>query len=154
MLINILSVEFNCVKGKKIYYRLIWIISSFVWIGEWINPQSAIVQWMKRKKTEVVEEYYYLERTLGLISNVVRLLKGVGWCDRTERCGFGQRCHCKKKWEITENYWNFLKIPKITQIFWNLTKFLGKYLKAAENFKTLWLCLKMSEISWKLVEIS
>lgn len=29
-------------NNKKIYYRLIWIISSFLWIGKWINPYSAI----------------------------------------------------------------------------------------------------------------
>lgn len=25
-------------EGSKIYYRMIWIILSFLWIGKWINP--------------------------------------------------------------------------------------------------------------------
>lgn len=34
-------------EGSKIYYRLIWIILSFPWIGKWINPLGASVKKQK-----------------------------------------------------------------------------------------------------------
>lgn len=40
--------ECFCIKRnkKKIYYRLIWIISQFVWIGKWINPNRTMeMEW-------------------------------------------------------------------------------------------------------------
>lgn len=41
-------------RERKIYYRLIWIIPSFVWIGKWINPQST------ERRIGVVERYCFL----------------------------------------------------------------------------------------------
>lgn len=51
----------RCDRRKRengIYYRLIWIILSFVWIGKWINPHRTIAQWregMKWKRSKKIK---------------------------------------------------------------------------------------------------